>query len=440
MRYVSLFSGIEAATVAWEPLGFEPVAFSEIDPFCCQLLQLKYPEVPNVGDITKVKWGKYRGKVDIVIGGSPCQSFSIAGKREGRAGESGLMAEYIRAVREIRPRYFIWENVKGSLTVESGEAFRQLLSEMDNLGYGLAWRVCDAQFWGLAQRRERVFLVGSLGDMRSAEILFDEYSLRWDHPSSREERKRLAADAESRSGSRGVAGFKYHQGPKAGNIGYAEEQSPTLTADYHNPAVLTPWDCQSKRVYSPDGVSPTLQAGDREGGGIQPIVMSTANTGANGSNISGEGVSYTLDGANSNAIAVRADSTPKFGEPGGPYHTLRDGGSHNAVCIQGSMVGRSDENGPQGSGIDDDLSFTLNTVDRHAVAFAQNTRNEVKEFDDEKNLNSQEPIVIDWAAFNQGENAQYTPHIGQSDVMDTLVAKGPHAVCRIEEDGERDDG
>lgn len=150
MKYVSLFSGIEAATVAWEPLGWEPVCFAE---FPSAVLAERYPEVPNVGDVTKMSWKKYRGKVDPVVGGSPCQSFSIAGKREGLQGESGLMFEYIRAVREIRPRWFLWENVPGALSSEDGEAFRQLLSEMDKLGYGLAWRILDAQFFGVAQRR-----------------------------------------------------------------------------------------------------------------------------------------------------------------------------------------------------------------------------------------------------------------------------------------------
>lgn len=109
MKYVSLFSGIEAATAAWEPLGWEPVCFAEFDEFPSAVLAERYPEVPNIGDVTKMNWKKYRGKVDLVVGGSPCQSFSIAGKREGLQGESGLMFEYIRAVREIRPRWFLWE-------------------------------------------------------------------------------------------------------------------------------------------------------------------------------------------------------------------------------------------------------------------------------------------------------------------------------------------
>lgn len=119
LRYVSLFSGIEAASVAAEPLGFEPVCFCEVDPFPSAVLACRYPEVPNLGDITKVDWREVlreHGPVDAVVGGSPCQSFSVAGKREGLAGASGLMFEYIRAVSEILPRYWVWENVPGALS------------------------------------------------------------------------------------------------------------------------------------------------------------------------------------------------------------------------------------------------------------------------------------------------------------------------------------
>lgn len=217
MRYISIFSGIEAATVAWEQLGWTPVAFAEIDAFPSAVLAARYPDVPNLGDVTKVDWSPYRGAVDLVVGGSPCQSFSIAGKREGLAGASGLMWEYIRCVQEVMPSWFVWENVPGALTVERGRAFAQLLDSLSELGYGLAWRILDAQFmrvrigdeWigPVAQRRRRVFLVGHLGDMRACEVLFEPESLRWDNPSSREKREALTRaagrSAPSGSGTRG---------------------------------------------------------------------------------------------------------------------------------------------------------------------------------------------------------------------------------------------
>lgn len=198
MRYVSLFSGIEAASVAWAPLGWEPMAFSEIEPFPCAVLKERFPDVPNLGDVTEIEWRKFarkNGKPGLVVGGSPCQSFSVAGNREGLEGASGLMWEYVRAVRELKPGWVVWENVPGALSSTHGEDFRCLLRELDALGYGLAWRVLDAQFFGVAQRRERLFLVGHLGDTRACEVLFEPDCLRWDPPSSREKRQELAAGA-----------------------------------------------------------------------------------------------------------------------------------------------------------------------------------------------------------------------------------------------------
>lgn len=163
MRYVSLFSGIEAASVAWESLGWEPVAFAEIDPFPCAVLNERYPNVPNLGDVSEVDWSAI-GAVDVVVGGSPCQAFSVAGKRKGMLDARGrLMLEYVRAVRDLRPRWLLWENVPGVLSQSSGDAFDTLQRELAECGYSLAWRTLDAQFFGVAQRRRRVFLVGHLG-------------------------------------------------------------------------------------------------------------------------------------------------------------------------------------------------------------------------------------------------------------------------------------
>ena len=162
-----MFSGIEAASVAWGPLGWHPVCFCEVDEFPKAVLRHRFPSVPNLGDITKVDWrslAKCAGRPDAVVGGSPCQSFSVAGARTGLEGESGLMWEYVRAIRELMPRWLLWENVPGALSSSNGEDFRCLLEALDALGYGLAWRVLDAQFFGVAQRRERVFVVGYLGD------------------------------------------------------------------------------------------------------------------------------------------------------------------------------------------------------------------------------------------------------------------------------------
>lgn len=232
MNYISVFSGIEAASVAWSRLGWEPVAFSEIEAFPNAVLEERFPDVPNLGDITKVDWSEYHGKIDVLIGGSPCQSFSVAGRREGLQGESRLMWEYVRAVRDVRPRIFVWENVPGALTSEGGAAFGQLLSEMDACGYGLAWRVLDAQFFDVAQRRERVFLVGCLGNWGGArtacEILFEQDCLRWDHPTSKDKRAQLAADAAGGAERRCGGGDGACDGGCGDQGGGERRASPTM--------------------------------------------------------------------------------------------------------------------------------------------------------------------------------------------------------------------
>ena len=212
------------------------MAFSEIEPFPCAVLKERFPDVPNLGDVTEIEWRKFarkHGKPDLVVGGSPCQSFSVAGNREGLEGASGLMWEYVRAVRELKPGWVVWENVPGALSSTHGEDFRCLLESLDALGYGLAWRVLDAQFFGVAQRRERLFLVGHLGDTRACEVLFEPDCLRWDPPSSREKRQELAAGT---GGGASCAGFAWHHGGNTG-LGWSEEASATVESNTP-PAVL----------------------------------------------------------------------------------------------------------------------------------------------------------------------------------------------------------
>lgn len=293
-----------------------------------------------------------------------CQSFSVAGKREGLAGASGLMFEYIRAVRELRPRWFVWENVPGAFSSERGEAYRQLLSEMDALGYGLAWRVLDAQFFGVAQRRERVFLVGSLGTMRCAEVLFERESLSWDHQSSRQKRQALAEEAQ-------------------GCVGEAD----------HDSGCLTPGETQSRRVYPTSGVYPTLSTREKSGQKQESVftqfgddiagtltarydsspcvdrganvvvddrqkvfLCQTAQTGSNGKLVKQDDVMNTLDRTNSNAVAV-LDFKVK------PVAFLYSQGA------KARSLGISE------------ISPTLKTDHNPAVAFAQNQRDEVRELE-----------------------------------------------------------
>ena len=167
MRYLSLFSGVEAATVAWEPLGWECVAVCENSPFPSAVLAERLPNVPNLGDITKITREQYEqlkeNKIDLIIGGSPCQAFSLAGDRQGFDDPRGrLMFEYIRAIDIVRPHYIVWENVRGVLSSNGGKDFGTLLGCLDQLGYDLEWRLLDTQDFGLPQSRARVYLVGHL--------------------------------------------------------------------------------------------------------------------------------------------------------------------------------------------------------------------------------------------------------------------------------------
>ena len=314
----------------------------------------------HFGDITKID-GKTVPIVDVITGGSPCQDLSVAGKREGLGGErSGLFMEQIRIIKEmrdadrkrtgrtnefLRPRFMVWENVEGVFSSNDGEDFRCVLEETIRVvecnavvprlpdgqtwshsgavmgdNWSIAWRLHDAQFWGVPQRRRRLCLVADFGRQTAPEILFERESLRWDHPKGREAREALAGDSAEGAGigDRTVP-IKMDTTPKFGESGDA---AFTLRSRENgggiNDMVLTPWDVQSKRIYSPYGVAPSLQSGTGEGMNIQPcIAMQSDGTSSNGAQ---NGCGYNEDGS----------------------------------------------------------AYTLNGRDRHAVAFAQNQRNEVR--------------------------------------------------------------
>lgn len=256
-------------------------------------------------------------------GGSPCQSFSIAGTRTGLDGASGLMWEYVRAVRELRPRCLVWENVPGALSSTRGEDFRCLLASLDELGYGLAWRVLDAQFFGVAQRRRRLFVVGVLGDPACAcEVLFERAGVPWDPAPGREKRKELAARAGRRAEAAGgalSAGFKFHQGAGAGGVGYEPGQSPTLTADWHNPAVLIGGDAKCEATRSACG-------GGCPGGGKGPLIQ--------------EEVSGTLATSNDQTVICMTDTQANGMVDGEVCGTLSCHSRKDPPVVSGPVVRR----------------------------------------------------------------------------------------------------
>ncbi|WP_254209108.1 DNA cytosine methyltransferase [Burkholderia multivorans] len=184
-RFGSVCSGIEAASCAWHPLGWRAAFVSEIEPFPCAVLAHHYPTVPNLGDMTKFKeWPD--AAIDLLVGGTPCQSFSVAGLRKGLADPRGnLMLTYLAIAERYAPRWLVWENVPGVLSSNGGRDFGTFLGGLAELGYGFAYRVLDAQYFGIPQRRRRVFVVGHLGDWRrAAAVLFERESL-LGHPAPR---------------------------------------------------------------------------------------------------------------------------------------------------------------------------------------------------------------------------------------------------------------
>ena len=194
MKYLSVCSGIEAATVAWHHMGWTPVAFSDIEPFPSAVLAHHYPHVPNLGDMTKFEEWNLE-PIDLLVGGTPCQSFSVAGLRKGLADPRGnLMLTFLAIAQRHRPRWIVWENVPGVLSSNGGKDFGTFLGALGELGYGFAYRVLDAQWFGVAQRRRRVFVVGYFGDwQRAAKVLFESESVRRDTPPSREAREGATA-------------------------------------------------------------------------------------------------------------------------------------------------------------------------------------------------------------------------------------------------------
>jgi DNA (cytosine-5)-methyltransferase 1 len=316
MRYLSVCSGIEAATVAWHPLGWKPAAFSEIEAFPCAVLKHHYPDVPNLGDMTKYKeWNL--GAIDILVGGTPCQSFSVAGLRKGLEDPRGNLAlVYCGILDRFRPKWFVWENVPGVLSSSDGRDFGSFLGAVAELGYGFAYRVLDAQYFGVAQRRRRVFVVGYLGDWRpAAKVLFESESVRRDSPPSREAGQTVAPTVV--------------QGPPYSRTGNERVECDAIVA----------FDRQSSGEYGTAKVASTVAARDYKSASdlvTQPVV-----------------------GALDCRIGVQRAQNAQAG------HLL----AHPiAYAIQGSMIGRNDNAGPQCDEINEEVCFTQNTTDRHAVA------------------------------------------------------------------------
>ena len=462
----SLFDGSGGFPLGGLLSGITPVWASEIEPFPIRVTTKRLPFMKHYGDVSRMDGGKIE-PVDIITFGSPCQDMSIAGRREGLDGSrSSLFYEAVRIVKEMRcatngryPRYIVWENVPGAFSSNKGADFQSVLEEICSVkGYevdparpakwpaageivaddfSLAWRVFDAQYWGVPQRRKRIYLVADFAGGSAGKILFESEGVSGYTPQGfRPWQGTAGTFAEGagasgcvclndQGGSRmdvtedvaatlraenhghppcvmGAAGFCTEHSAQARGIGYGEETSPTLRAGTV-PAAVYENHSQDTRYTGPLETAPTVNATYGMGGNNQPFVVETPKTlkirsgcegGGKGALIQ-DNKSATLGCNNDQALFVpkvygicskdsnaMKSENPKSGfyeaetsrclDANGGNPTCNQGGMA-VVALQGSMIGRAEKNGPQGSGVNEDVSFTLDAADRHAVAYCMTT-------------------------------------------------------------------
>jgi DNA (cytosine-5)-methyltransferase 1 len=397
----SLFSGIGGFDYAGELCGIKTLWVCEIKPAPVAILRRHFPDATQLGNILEVHGGEI-APVDVLTFGSPCQGMSVAGTRCGLdsdQSESVLFYEAVRIIYEMReatngeyPKIIIWENVPGAYSSNKGLDFRAVLETLTKStvpmpksgrwatsgmvrggAVDIAWRTPDAQYWGVPQRRKRIKLIGDFTGGCAAKLLFECDRLSGYFAQSREQRQGTATDTEDGTGT----------------------ASGAFSGENH---------ANDSRVkIREDGTVQTLTQRMGAGGGNVPLVMqpvgvdaynftTTGHQNQNGEFTLGE-VANTLN-TNGNASGRNAPIV------------MTDTPANHAYSIQGNMIGRADKNGPQGNGVNEDVSFTLTATDKHAVAYA-----------------------LDRAAYNQGRNAQYGISIQDDGISQTMVAAGPGAVC-----------
>lgn len=379
----SLFDGSGGFPLAAALEGIRPVWASEVEPYPIAVTRSRFPYMKHEGDVSQLN-GATLEPVDIITFGSPCQDLSVAGKRAGLLHESkgdeettrsGLFLEAIRIIKELReathgvyPAYAIWENVTGAFSSSGGEDFRTVLNEFVHIvepgaevppppqgkwayadvlvgdGWSVAYRTFDAQYWGVPQRRRRIYLVADFRGERAGEILFKRAGLRGHNAPRREAGERTAAETQNDVGTADkCAAFKVGNSAKARTIGYEEEKSPTLSADAGGNTV-------------PAVVAPTTSAKYGTGGNNQPLVV------------------YSIGSHNSEGMK---SPNPQSGIYEADTARTIDANGGNPACNQGGMVvleGNGTRPSHRGDGwSESDVSYTLNTIERHAVAYGIDT-------------------------------------------------------------------
>ena len=430
----SLFDGSGGFPLAGLLTGIVPVWSSEIEPFAIRVTEKRLPQVQHFGNISGLHGAKLP-PVDIITFGSPCQDMSIAGKRTGLNGSrSSLFHEAIRIIQEMRcasngkyPRYIVWENVPGAFSSNGGEDFRCVLEAICSVkdssisiprpagkwtkageilaeSYSLAWRVLDAQYWGVPQRRKRIFLVADFDGRRAGKILFESEGLSGYSAESLRAWQRTAGSAADSSGTAGLC--LCDQGGE--RIDILKERTATLRAEaHHPPCVLENHPADSRLQISENGKVQTLTSRCGTGGGNVPLLMDTPKTLKIRCGKAGGGKGSLIQENKSATLSCNNDQTvfqPKaYGISSFSSNAMLSGNPHSGIyeadtartldtsdqspsknqggiavlesyALQGSMIGRSDQNGPQGGGVNKEVAFTLNATDHHAV-YAASTGN-----------------------------------------------------------------
>ena len=453
----SLFDGSGGFPLGGLMCGIKPIWASEIEPFAIRVTTKRLPFMKHLGDINAVN-GSQIDPVDIITFGSPCQDMSIAGKREGLDGSrSGLFYEAIRVIKEMRrktngkyPRYCLWENVPGALSSNKGEDFKNVLESIcqikedvsvpkpekwSNAGkivgdnFSLAWRVLDARYFGVPQRRKRIYLVADFDGDSAGKILFESEGLSGYSAESFRAWQR-AAESSGNSAEETVTVCLNDQGGQRMDI--TENETNILRAEGHHPPLVFENHSQDTRYKGPIDVAQTVLSTFGNGGNNQPFVLETPKTlkiragcegGGKGALIQNNksatlGTSndqvlfvptvYALCSKNSNSMK---SSNPRSGIYKADTSRTLDENGGNPACNQGGMVvleGGGTRPSHHGTGYKEaDTMYTLNTVEMHGVAYG-----------------------IDRATFNMGQNAQFGVTVKEESAP-TVVAKGPGAVSHL---------
>ncbi len=458
----SLFDGSGGFALGGILCGIKPLWASEIEPFPIRVTTKRIPQMKHYGDINKL-YGAELPPVDIITFGSPCTDMSVAGKRAGLDGEqSVLFYEAIRIVKEMRcktngqyPRFIVWENVPGAFSSNKGEDFRAVLESITGIkdktisipkpnkwlsageivgeDYSIAWRTIDAQYWGVPQRRKRIYLVADFTGRSAGKILFESEGLSRDSSQSIKPWEGTTTNIKGGTGETGTICLNDQGGNR---MDVTEDMTSTLRAKSNHPPLVFENHSQDSRYVGPLETAQTVLATFGTGGNNQPFVMETPKTLKIRCGCEGGGKGALIQDNKSATISCNNDQTlfvpTAFGicakdsnsmKSDNPYSGIYEadtsrtvdcnGGNPSCnqggiavVALQGSMIGRKDCNGPQGDGLSEDISFTLNTVDKHAVIYA-----------------------IDRESFNCGQNFARNLGINDEGISSTLNVQGPSAVA-----------